>query len=1024
MQKISSRTEKLCHTHAASLYPPKNLNKNHYLESPPKRPTPARRLLRAVVSSLLLGGLVLGWPGTGGAHITSTTHTHTCTRGAPPTTVTGDLAADCNTLLDIQETLRPTGTLIWDAGTDMDLWTGVTIAGTPPRVTKLIFASDGPLNGEIPTTLNNLTALEELHLNETQLSGPIPDLRNLTALKVLALGYNQLSGPIPAWVNDLTNLQRLYLHNNQLSGPIPNLSALTALTQLSLNNNQLSGPIPNLSALTALTHLSLNNNQLSGPIPAWVNDLTNLTHLSLHNNQLSGPIPNLSNLTALGELYLNDNNFDEGAVPAWVNNLPNLGDLHLANTNRTGAFPTLSRTDWGTLDLSNNAFTAGALPPWVSRINVNYLYLANTNRTGAFPDLSGLPNLDILDLSNNAFDAGVVPPWVNARTSLWHLYLANTNRTGAFPTLSGLSNLERLDLGDNAFDEGALPAWVKNRTTLTHLYLDNTRLTGTIPDLSALVNLEILDLSGNQLEGAIPSTLRSPPLQALYLHHNQLTGNLPSGLRNRPSLVVLRLGNNGENTFGLVKEITITDLADTLTADFATHDPLTDPCGTVKEEDGGPVSLPPRPTLREALIYANSTAAAETITFARRLRGQTLTLDGDGDTSTAPTPLPWLCGANTTLDGDVNGDGTPDITLDGTDTPTGTDGLVITAADITVKGFRLTNMKDIGIHVLHRTTLNRSVSTTQITQNTVTGGTHGILVQAGEGSTAGSLSATTIRANTVTGTSAVGIGVVTKVADSSLTATTIEQNEVYANAGHGIAAWSEAENPEPTPVNSLTGLTIRDNQIHDQTTGSGIAVTGGFCGGRYNRVQATVTDNTLSKNGQANTFPAIAVTGGSNAGSACATPMPDTKQNHLTITLTHNISEDPPDVGLAVTGGTTNANENTVTATLTGNTVWRSGVAGLAVTGGMDSADDNTVTATLTDNLVARNTAPASGSAGHGLALRAAAADPTNSDSSNNEITLSGQGNIIALARNIGDTSPYDILREQNNADPTRTGTA
>ena len=451
--------------------------------------------------------------------------------------------------------------------------------------------------------------------------------------------------------------------------------------------------------------------------------------------------------------------------------------------------------------------------------------------------------------------------------------------------------------------------------------------------------------------------------------------------------------------------ITITTLADTLDDAFATYNPSTNQCGTVEDS----TAFPDKPTLREALIYANSTPGAETITFARRLSGQTLTLDGDGDTGTDPDPLPRLCGANTTLDGDVNGDGTPDITLDGTGSSDFTDGLFITASNITVNGFRLTNMSNIGIRVRGL----GSVRTTQITNNTITGGRYGILVQAGLGTIAGTISDTTIRGNTVTGTTRGGILLSTVAARSTLTNTTVEQNEVYENTGHGISAWSEAVNT--ALVNSLTGLTIQDNHIHDQTTGSGIAVTGGFCGGSYNRVQATIADNTLSKNGQANTFPAIAVTGGSNAGTVCIeSPLPPTEGNRLDITLTHNLSEDIPDIGLAVTGGTTNADNNEVRATLTGNTVWRSVVAGLALTGGRTNADSNTVTATLQDNLVV-------GSFGHGLALRAAAAVPAGSTSSDNTLTVSGQNNLIVLTRfPLTDTTP-DILRRQNNVDPTRT---
>ena len=1156
--------------------PSKNLNKNHYLESPPKRLAPARRFLRSVVSSLLLGGLVLGWPGTGGAHTTTTTHVH-CTRGNPPATVTGDLHTDCNTLLNLKAALRGTFTgtdpLNWVNTLDMDSWTGVTVSGTPPRVTDLYLPSKS-LTGVLPAALNNLTALTDLDLSNNQLSGSIPDLSALTALQQLHLHTNRLSdvipdlsaldslrylnlhtnrliSPIPA-LSGLAALQDLYLGNNRFSGEIPASSALPAtLTRLDLNNNQLSGTIPALNTLTTLYTINLSNNQLSGEIPASSALPAEMTRLELQNNQLTGAITHLNDQTKLSHLNLSNNNFTPGPVPAWLSSAAApfrtfLYTLYLGNTNRTGPLPNLSNlTILAQLDLRNNRLTGeipssltgqtslrwlllnnnqltGSIPALSSLRNLRYLWLHNNKLTGTVPSLSGLTNLiwlylqnnqltgsvpslsgltslqqlylqnnqldgtiphltntaalrhfdvsnnqltsgiptplsalvnlesfnlsnnrldgtiptdlddltklqtfnlsnnqlthgiptdlsglatlrdlnlsnnqltgsipaalssltnlrhlrlsnnqltgpiltwssaqtnlQTLDLGNNNLTAGPVPTSVNTHlTNLTELRLNSTNRNGPFPDLSNLTDLTILDLSNNDFDPaGPIPPWVNTLTSLTELRLANTNRTGVFPNLRALTLLKILDLSSNQLTGPIPAYLSNFPLEELYLNDNRLTGSLPSGLR---TVGVLRLDGNTACFDSPCPSnlITITTLADTLDAAFATYAPWSNDCGTVKEENDVPVPLPANPTLREALIYANSTDGAETITFAPYLSGRTLTLDGDGDTSTAPTRLPRLCGANLTLDGDVNGDGTPDITLDGTGS-SNTAGLYITADDITVRNFRITNM-DIGIHVHHSSVLHpRSppVDRTQITNNTITGGTgsrYGILVQAGEsGVWPGTISATTIRDNTITKTSVAGIGVMTdgeNGGDSTLTATTIERNRVSANTGDGISAWSESVNT--ALVHSINNLIIRDNRVSDHPTGSGITVTGGFNGGNFNRV----------------------------------------------------------------------------TATLTGNTIWRSGQAGdagLALTGGRTNADSNEVTATLSNNFVARNTALASGSAGHGLALWAAAGDPTGSTSSDNTLTVTGRGNIISLTRNSGDTSHYDIFRQQGNSGTTRTG--
>ena len=86
----------------------------------------------------------------------------------------------------------------------------------------------------------------------------IPNLRGLTGLTHLDLSRNRLTGPVPAWLGGLTALQQIYLQDNELSGSIPDLSGLTGLTHLDLSRNGLTGPIPAwLNGLTALTWAGL-----------------------------------------------------------------------------------------------------------------------------------------------------------------------------------------------------------------------------------------------------------------------------------------------------------------------------------------------------------------------------------------------------------------------------------------------------------------------------------------------------------------------------------------------------------------------------------------------------------------------------------------------------------------------------------------------------------------------------------------------------------------------------------------------
>ena len=275
------------------------------------------------------------------------------------------LVSDCETLLGTLDTLIGTGTALnWSASTPMTSWYGVTVEGTPARVTEVSLRNMGlrgtipaqlgdltaltvldlitptcdgepcpnvadhernQLTGPIPPELGNLANLRQLLLHNNQLSGGIsPALGRLANLRVLALGLNQLTGPVPTELGNLASLQELYLWGNKLTGPIPTeLGYLSNLQRLSLSQNQLTGTIPNsLGSLSNLLVLSLSQNRLTGPIPESLGDLSKLQVLSLWSNQLTGTIPtSLIKLANLEELYLSQNQFT-GCIPAALQNVP------------------------------------------------------------------------------------------------------------------------------------------------------------------------------------------------------------------------------------------------------------------------------------------------------------------------------------------------------------------------------------------------------------------------------------------------------------------------------------------------------------------------------------------------------------------------------------------------------------------------------------------------------------------------------------------------------------------------------
>ena len=131
-----------------------------------------------------------------------------CESGAAVGAGDPGLVDDCAVLLAVKDTLRGTATTLnWDADTAIADWYGITVSGTPLRVTRL------HLDGR-----NSRTSIGEL----TVLTETIPvALGSLPKLEQLTLHGNQLTGSIPPELGYLSSLNSLYLRTNQLTGNIP-----------------------------------------------------------------------------------------------------------------------------------------------------------------------------------------------------------------------------------------------------------------------------------------------------------------------------------------------------------------------------------------------------------------------------------------------------------------------------------------------------------------------------------------------------------------------------------------------------------------------------------------------------------------------------------------------------------------------------------------------------------------------------------------------------------------------------------
>ena len=311
------------------------------------------------------------------------------TQAASPTVASNPgLVSDSLALLAARDTLAGSAALNWSEDAPIETWDGVTVSGSPKRVTRLVLR-ERFLSGKIPAEVGSLAGLTTLDLRGNRLSGEIPaELGKLSNLEVLHLHGNKLERSIPSEFGQLTKLGQMSLHNNLLSGEIPSeLGRLSRLQVLHLHNNELRGEIPSeLGQMTDLKILNLRNNRLSGSIPPELGQLTNLVGLYLHSNRLGGTIPGeLGNLGILEDLWLS-NNMLSGELPSQLCQLSGLTQLSLYSNRLSGEIPSeLGRlgANMHRLRLANNRF-AGRVPAGLAAVpdsDLDHLGLATCSDT-------------------------------------------------------------------------------------------------------------------------------------------------------------------------------------------------------------------------------------------------------------------------------------------------------------------------------------------------------------------------------------------------------------------------------------------------------------------------------------------------------------------------------------------------------------------------------------------------------------------------------------------------------------------
>lgn len=257
-----------------------------------------------------------------------------------------------------------------------------------------------------------------------------------------------------------------------------------------------------------IMQIDLKNNNLKGTVPAIIFEIPFLQSFNVQDN------PNVDvNLSGLDKAdFLTDLSISKTEV----NDISNIGaasnlqNLQITNLKLKGKLPSglFDLTNLVTLYANYNSFT-GTIPASISKLtNLDELYLYDSDLTGQIPTLLGqLTGIEILTLSQNAF-TGTLPTELN---SLANLQLFAIQREGGREKGSGIS--------------GSIPAF-DNHRKLTALYLENQNFIGSL-DTNFLLECPVsekveADLRNNQIDGAVPSSLRNKKYLSLFVAENQI----------------------------------------------------------------------------------------------------------------------------------------------------------------------------------------------------------------------------------------------------------------------------------------------------------------------------------------------------------------------------------------------------------------------------------------------------------------------------------------------------------------------
>jgi Leucine-rich repeat (LRR) protein len=335
--------------------------------------------------------------------------------------------------------------------------------------------------------ITEIASLRELKLAENELQGDLPSsIGSLAALEVLELQGNKLTS-LPSEVRQLTCLRVMNVSSNQLPS-IPMELFETGLIELIANKNRFEGAFFTVSSVPKLQELNISNNSLKSLCENESIELPALKSLNVSTNRLIS-LPSVESWLSLQNLIVAENkltSFPEGFTT--------LSQLRIADFTAND----ISQLDERIALMSLTTLTLAANPLRERKF-----------LTMSFEDMkrnlaSRLPAADTSAADEDGVEG--LPEDATPDTPGWQVSPSGT-----------------LDLSSKSLDTIDSTALDPIASTIRTLHLHQNAFTSIPTPLSQIPFLTLLDLTKNNVQTPLTSPLTLPHLKDLRLTANKLT---------------------------------------------------------------------------------------------------------------------------------------------------------------------------------------------------------------------------------------------------------------------------------------------------------------------------------------------------------------------------------------------------------------------------------------------------------------------------------------------------------------------